>query len=168
MSQDSIGVKKGSQYLIGLVAAVSVVWLSWSGHFEPLLLGFGVFSIALTVWLSQRLQSIDSEGQPLQMNLVAYFIWLIKEIIVANIDVIKRIISPELPISPTWVKVKSTQKTRLGRVLFANSITLTPGTVSVQIDDDTILVHGLSNEGASSLRGQNGGEMGEKVSSLGL
>ena len=168
MSQENIGVKKGSQYLVGLVVAISIVWLFWSGHFEPLLLGFGVFSIALTVWLSQRLQSIDSEGQPLQLNLLAYFIWLIKEILVANIDVIKRIISPELPISPTWVKVKSTQKTRLGRVLFANSITLTPGTVSVQIDDETILVHGLSEEGATSLCGQSGGEMGEKVSSLGL
>ncbi len=168
MSQDNIGVKKGSQYLVGLVVAISIVWLGWSGHFEPLLLGFGVFSIALTVWLSQRLQSIDSEGQPLKFNLLAYFIWLAKEILVANIDVIKRIVSPELPISPTWVKVKSTQKTRFGRVLFANSITLTPGTVSVQIDDATILVHGLSKDGASSLSGQDGGDMGCKVSSLGL
>ena len=168
MSQDKIGLKSGSQFMIGLVAAISVVWISWSGHFEPLLLAFGVFSVSLTVWLTHRLQSIDSEGQPLQMNLIAYFFWLLKEIFVANIDVIKRILSPELSISPTWVKVKIKQETRLGRVLFANSITLTPGTVSVKIDDDTILVHGLSKDGACSLGGEEGGDMGRKVTSLGL
>ena len=168
MSQDKNVVQSGSQFVVGLVLAMSVVWIAWSGHFEPLLLGFGVFSIVLTVWLSKRLHGIDSEGQPLQINLLSYFFWLVKEIILANVDVIKRIMSPNMPISPTWVKVKTTQKTRFGRVLFANSITLTPGTVSVQIDDDTILVHGLSQDGAGTLVGDEGGDMGKKVTSLGL
>lgn len=168
MSQEKIVVKTGTQYVIGLVSVMSFVWVAWSGHFEPLLLGFGVVSIIITVWLSKRLHGIDSEGQPLQVSLIFYFFWLIKEIILANVDVIKRILSPEMPISPTWVKVKAVQKTRFGRVLFANSITLTPGTVSVQIDDDTILVHGLSQDGASSLVGDEGGDMGLKVTSLGL
>jgi multicomponent Na+:H+ antiporter subunit E len=87
---------------------------------------------------------------------------------VANIDVIKRILSPniEKAISPTWTVVSAKQKTRLGRVIFANSITLTPGTVSVEVGEDKILVHALSQEGADSLAGDMGGEMGKRVCGL--
>ena len=72
MSQDKIDIKTGAPFVVGLIVAMSIVWIAWSGHFEPLLLGFGVFSIVLTVWLSKRLHGIDSEGQPLQLNLIVY------------------------------------------------------------------------------------------------
>jgi multicomponent Na+:H+ antiporter subunit E len=149
-------------HLVGLTAVLSAVWLAWSGHFETLILFFGVASILITLVMSRSLKIIDEEGQPLNPKLIAYMPWLVVEIIKANIDVIKRIVSPSLPISPTWIKVEATQKTRFGRVLFANSITLTPGTVSIDIDEDTILVHAISREGAESLL-NGGGEMGQKA-----
>ena len=161
-SRPSIG------HILLFLFALSIVWVAWSGHFEFLILGFGLGSVLLTLWMSARLKVIDSEGQPLNLKLLFYLPWLIKEIIVANFDVIKRILSPNLTksTSPTWILVSSPQKTRFARVIFANSITLTPGTISVKTNDTHILVHALSQEGADSLDGEHGGEMGQRVSNL--
>ena len=155
-------------HMLGLALVLVLVWLGWSGYFLPLILTFGVISISLTVWVSRRLQVVDVEGQPINGKLLTYVPWLIKEIIVANIDVIKRILAPDVQgaISPTWTTVNATQKTQLYRVVFANSITLTPGTVSVEVGDDKILVHALSKEGAEALAGPNGGEMGQRCCGL--
>ena len=154
--------------MVGLLIVLTGVWLGWSGIYLPMILGFGVLSLVLTIWISKRLGAIDDEGQPLNAKLISYTPWLIKEIIVANIDVIKRILSPNIDqaISPTWTVVSAKQKTRLGRVIFANSITLTPGTVSVEVGDDKILVHAVSQEGADALAGEMGGEMGTRVCGL--
>ena len=149
-------------HLAGLTAVLTAVWLAWSGHYQALILAFGVASILITLAMSRSLNIIDEEGQPLNPRLLAYFPWLLAEIVKANIDVIKRILSPALPISPTWIKVEATQQTRFGRVLFANSITLTPGTVSIDVSEDTILVHAISKEGAESLL-DGGGDMGRKA-----
>ena len=81
----------------------------------------------------------------------------------ANIDVLKRILFSGA-VEPTWIKVPVHQKTRLGKVIFANSITLTPGTVSVDINENYILVNAISKEGAESLK--DGGYMGKKVCGL--
>ena len=163
--------RSGSTIVLGIV--LSIVWFVWSGHTAALIVGFGVFSVVLTVYLSRSLQIVDSEGQPTNIKLVMYVPWLLKEIVLANIDVIKRI-STFGPIDETveltWIKVPAKQKTSLGRVIFANSITLTPGTISVLIeegdDESYILVNGVSKEGAESLIG--GGEMGQKVCGTGL
>ena len=160
-------------YLVSLSVVLMVVWLAWSGIYETLLISFGVISVALTVLSSRLLTSIDNEGQPLSLGARPFWYvpWLLKEIVVANIDVIKRILHPKLNdeaaqiISPTWIKVSAKQKTRLGRTLFANSITLTPGTVSVDVGEDYIWVHALSKEGAESLL-NDGGEMGALVCRL--
>ena len=158
--------RTGFTYSFGLTLLLAIVWLCWSGQYGPLLLSFGVVSVLLTVWVSKTLEVIDDEGQPISWGAgpLWYFPWLIKEIIVANIDVIQRILSPSLNISPTWIKLPAKQSSRLGRVVFANSITLTPGTVSVELGDDFILVHALSKEGAESL--VDGGVMGETVCKL--
>ena len=154
--------------VIGLCLVLVLIWLGWSGYFLPLILGFGVISVLLTAWVSKRLQVIDEEGQPVNAKLISYAPWLIKEIVVANIDVIKRILSPDInaAISPTWTIVNAKQKTQLYRVVFANSITLTPGTVSVEVGEDKILVHALSKDGAEALAGESGGEMGTRCCGL--
>jgi multicomponent Na+:H+ antiporter subunit E len=145
------------------------VWLAWSGIFEPKLIIFGVVSVLITVFVTASLDSLDEEGQPIQWltSMIWYLPWLIKEIIVANVDVIGKVLHPKLNdpdskiISPTWIKVQANQHSRLAGSLFANSITLTPGTVSVDMGEDYIWVHALSLDGASSL--EDGGEMGALV-----
>jgi len=148
-----------------LALALAAVWLLLSGHFEPLLLGMGLASIAAVVFIARRMDVIDHEGQPVHLGwrLVAYWPWLAWEIIKANWDVAKRILDPKLPISPTMTRVKATQKTELGQVIFANSITLTPGTVSVRLLPGEIIIHALSEDGAADL---GSGRMDRKVTGV--
>ena len=94
---------------------------------------------------------------------MSYWPWLLKEIWLAAIDVTKRVLSPRMPISPTVIDLDATQQTELGRVIYANSITLTPGTFTIRIYRNRILVHALSREGAESLAA---GEMDRRVTAM--
>ena len=94
---------------------------------------------------------VDEEGAPVQLGIrpfTTYMPWLIKEIIVSNIEVAKIILSKDLKLQRNMIEVGAHPKTELGKVILANSITLTPGTVSVNMENDRILVHALSFEGA--------------------
>ncbi|NRA32325.1 MAG: Na+/H+ antiporter subunit E [Polyangiaceae bacterium] len=127
------------------------IWLMLSGHFEPTILGFGVASVALVVWTSHRMMILDEEGQPfhLALKLIAFLPWLMWEIVKANVDVAKIIWSPQLKINSQTVHVDATQTTPLGYVMHANTITITPGTVSLDVRDHAILIHSLTDEAAA-------------------
>src|SRR3990167_4762231 len=109
------------------------------------MLGFLALSVVLTLLLSARLKIIDREGAPYVrlFGFVSYYPWLFWEIVKANWIVIKACLRADLDITPALVKVKTICRTDLAKVTFANSITLTPGTVTVEIDGDKLLVHGL-------------------------
>ncbi len=129
-------------------------WFLLSGHYGLLLLGLGLASVVLTIFLMKRMNVIDHESYPIHLSphMPAFIVYIMREIVSANIDVIKRIVSPgSNPISPQMIELPLPQKTDLGRVIYANSITLTPGTVSVNLDKDTILVHALAKETADEL-----------------
>lgn len=124
------------------------LWLLWSGIFEPLMLSFGLASCLLVAWMTSQLQIVDSEERPflILVRMLGYLPWLTIEIIKSNIDVARRVWQPVMPISPTIVTVKASQKTALGLVLHANSITLTPGTLSIDVEPGLIEVHALAHE----------------------
>lgn len=147
---------------ISLGAVLFVVWLLLSGHYETMTIAFGVASCALVVVISTRMDVADREGQPIHLTWKAlvYWPWLMWQIILANIDVARRVLSPALPVSPTLIRVKASQKSDLGKVIYANSITLTPGTISMDVTGDEILVHALTREAAQSLKE---GEMDRRV-----
>jgi len=155
----------------GVLHAVSLglvlfgTWLLLSGYFKPLLLGLGIVSCVLVVIITLRMDAVDEEGVPVHLGwrVLTYWVWLIKEIVKANLDVARRILDPALPISPTVVTVPAPQKTELGQVIYANSITLTPGTVSIRVIDGTILVHAVAEEMARDLES---GEMARRVSAV--
>lgn len=130
----------------GLGALLFGFWIVLSGHYTPMLIGFGIGSTAFVVYLSLRMDVVDHEGLPLQLGgrFWRYFPWLLKEILVANLHVARIILTPSLPISPIMVHYKSSQKSDLGRALYANSITLTPGTITTGIKDDELEVHSLT------------------------
>jgi multicomponent Na+:H+ antiporter subunit E len=141
------------------------LWLALSGHFDPLLLSLGLLSAATVSFVSRRMGIIDAEGQPLELmpGLLRYAPWLAKEIVRACIDVAWRIVQPSLPIQPTIIRVPANQRTVTGRVSFANSITLTPGTISLDVLEKQIEVHALTAESAADLES---GEMGKRVEHL--
>jgi multicomponent Na+:H+ antiporter subunit E len=140
-------------HIVSLAALLFALWLGLSGHFTPLLLGLGLASTGLAVYLAHRMDILDHETHPavLTPQLVRFWIYLSAEIVKANIDVIRRILRPGKSISPQLVRLPLPQKSDLARVIYANAITLTPGTVTLHLDEDTILVHALSREAAEDL-----------------
>lgn len=153
------------KHSIALGIVLFVIWLLWSGHYTPMLVGFGIFSCLFVLFLSRRMNIADEEGAPFQLGVrpFIYSGWLIKEIVLANIDVARLILNPKLPISPKMIRVKASQNGDLTRVIYANSITLTPGTVSVDAQGDEIEVHALTRESAA---GVESGEMDRRVKKL--
>lgn len=136
-----------------------------SGIFIPLILILGVFSCAVVVVIAMRMDVIDHEAVPVHITfkVLLYWPWLLWEIVKANVDVTKRVLGLA-DISPTMVRIKATQKTDLGLVIFANSITLTPGTISIDVEEDGyILVHALSREGTEGLEG---GDMDRRATGI--
>ncbi len=150
------------RHAISLTLVLASFWLLLSGHFVPLLLGLGVVSILLVVVITLRMDVVDHEDQPLHLTslFTLYWAWLAGEIVKANIDVVRCIWSPAGAISPTRVRVTTIQRTTVGKVIYANSITLTPGTVTMRLEDDQIEVHALTRAAATDLQG---GEMGQRV-----
>lgn len=128
-----------------LTLVLGLYWLGLSGYFKTLLLSLGVISVALVLLLCARMRILDDETVPYLAipKTLSYFYWLGREIVKANIAVTKTVLKPDMEISPTLVKIPTGHKTDMGRTMFANSITLTPGTVSVDVEDDHILVHAL-------------------------
>ena len=109
------------------------------------------------MFLARRMNVIDNESHPMRLSprYPLFLFYLVKEVIKANIDVAKRILTPGASISPQLIKVPTKQKNDLARVVYANSITLTPGTVSVDLGTDQITVHSLSRETAQDLKTGN-------------
>ena len=163
---------------ISLFIILMIFWIMLSGHVlvwkdgkldtETIyLLGCGVFSCALVTALAIRKNILDKEGLPLHLALgmVFYLPWLFWQILVSNLDVAYRVWHPARPIHPKLIRVPYETKTDLGTVIYCNSITLTPGTVTVSVDNENqeLLVHALSDKAA---KGVLAGHMHEKVKKL--
>ncbi len=147
---------------VSLSVTLFVLWLLLSGHYEPLIIGLGVVSCVFVAFIAHRMDVADHEGHPIHLTwrALVYWPWLFWEIVKSNIEVARLILAPRLAISPTVIKVKASQLDELGHVIYANSITLTPGTVSIDVRDGTIEVHAITREMAEAL--QNG-EMDRRV-----
>ena len=153
--------------LLGAVAfcALLAFWLLLSGQFTAFLMLAGVGSSAAVVWVARRMEVVDREGVPIDFWRIAYayWPWLAWEVVKAAWDVTKIIVSPQLPISPTLVRFRPSQRSSVGLVTHANSITLTPGTITVQASPAEFLVHGLTKAGAEACVGS---EMDRRLARL--
>jgi multicomponent Na+:H+ antiporter subunit E len=140
----------------------------WSGHYtleQPLIAAFGVCSCLGVALLSRRMWAEVPHGtdRTLTFRVVLYIPWLLKEIVKSNLSVARIVLHPRLPVSPRIVRVKATQRGEGALVLFANSITLTPGTISLATEPDCVMVHALDEAIANDLLS---GEMDRRVSRL--
>ena len=153
--------------LYRLVITLTILWLLLSGIYTPLHLLLGLLSIVIVLYISLRMDVLMHKGQPLYFRffrVLQYCFWLIGQILLSNLDVVRRVFSPTLDIKPILKAIPSLQKTELGRVIYANSITLTPGTVAINIaKNGDVLVHALH---ADVLADLEEGTMGERVSRL--
>ena len=143
------------------------VWVLLSGIIEPLLLGLGLASALGVAWLKARADRRDRDPVPVALRagrLPGYLLWLSWEIFKSNVDVARRILSPSLPIAPSVRWLPASQRTELARVIYANSITLTPGTLSIDLREEWVEVHALDAASLDAL--ERGFHMDARVSRL--
>ena len=148
-----------------LGAMLLALWLLLSGHYGALPIALGVASVICSVVVARRMGLVDG-GTPLirlGWRLSRYWLWLLAQIVRANVAVARAILDPRLKIGPTLVRVRPSQRSDLGRVIYANSITLTPGTVTLGLEPEELFVHALTAEAAADLVR---GEMDRRVSRL--
>ena len=136
-----------------------------SGHYTPLILFLGAISVGFVLYLTKRMDALDEDTFEFKLKRrhFSYWSWLAKEIFKANLDVAKVILAPNMKLSPRILRVPTSQSSELGTVIYANSITLTPGTVSVDIEGDEIIVHALTQE---LMDGLTEGDMDKRVNYL--
>lgn len=146
---------------IGLV--LLCFWLVLSGHYTVITIPAGLLSILGVVALARRMEIVDEEGHPIHLlprAVFSYWPWLAWEIAKAAWDVTKIILNPKLPISPTLIRVRASQRSSVGVATYANSITLTPGTITARVAGHEFLVHAVTRAGAEDLAK---GDMDRKV-----
>ncbi|MEX1082113.1 MAG: Na+/H+ antiporter subunit E [Halofilum sp. (in: g-proteobacteria)] len=152
---------------IGIPAlGLFVLWLLLSGHYTGLVTTFGVLSSLGVCLLANRLGVLEPDGRSFAFmgRLLLYIPWLVKEMIKSNIVVAKVVWHPSMPIRPQIARGRATQRTDLGLAAYANSITLTPGTLTIAADEPGVVIaHGLTDETADGVRD---GEMDRRVTAL--
>ncbi len=150
--------------LIIIAVALLAYWLLLSGHYTPWLIGAGLVCAVAIVAFGVRMGFADEEGFPIGLvpRGLVYWPWLGLEIVKSALDVTKLIVNPKLPISPKMIRVDASQKSAVGLTTYANSITLTPGTISVEVSERSrvIWVHAIT---AGTAAGLDDGEMDRRV-----
>jgi len=132
----------------GIIAALGLaaLWLLMSGLYKTLILIFGALSVLLTLCIIKRMDKVDEHKLGYDIGVFAtakYLFWLMIEIAKSNWAVTKIILAGKTPENQKMFEVPVTQKSEIGQVVFANSITLTPGTITVESEDDNFIVHAL-------------------------
>jgi len=150
---------------LALGASLFAFWLLLSGIYTPFLVLSGLAASIGVALLARRMEILDREGHPVHLALatVVYWPWLIKEIAKSGWQVTRIILDPRLPISPAFVRFRPSQSSTVALATHANSITLTPGTITVEAGADEFLVHALTREAAD---GVVDSEMDRRVSRL--
>lgn len=149
-----------------LFAVLMIGWLLLSGHYNPLLITLGVVSCGFATFMAIRIGATDGDGLPTHLfwRLPAYLVWLCGEIIKSNIATAKMILFGT--VKPEVFEVAASQHSDAAMVTYANSITLTPGTVTIEVHGDDgrqILVHALHPEFGDDVRS---GDMDRRCTAL--
>ncbi len=144
---------------------LAAAWLLWSGLFKPVLLGLGALSCLLVAYLTHRMGRTDSEQFRVNFNLrfIGYWLWLSREVVRSSLEVARVVLNPRLPISPRIVEIEATARHPVDQVTLGNSITLTPGTIALEVTNGVLKVHTLTREGADEL---TSGEMDRRIAAL--
>ena len=141
---------KNLKGLIIFLIVTALTWLLLTGTFSKDELLIGGFSVVLIAVLFYGYSDL-SRGIKITPKIILfyplYLLVFLKELIKANIDVALRVINPALPINPGIVEVKTNLKSPLSKLILANSITLTPGTLTVDVKEDTLFIHWIDVKG---------------------
>jgi len=133
-----------------LGVSLFIFWLVLSGHYTPFLLAMGVLSVLLVLALIRRMDVVDAETVPLHLRawLPVYWAWLAVEVVKSSLAICRIILGRKSDIAQSFILVPISQQSEMARVIFANSITLTPGTVTVESEDRRFIVHAINDAAA--------------------
>ncbi len=144
MDRPSTDPRPSFAHYIFSIAVLTLLWVLLAGSLrQDELIAAGVAAVLVTLIAGPRLAVLSGVRLTLlaPLYLLSYLGTFFLALIRANLDMARRVLSPSLPIRPAVVEVETRLKSPLGRMLLANSITLTPGTLSIDIQGDRILVH---------------------------
>lgn len=144
---------------------LSLFWILLSGFIEPLLLSFGALSVALVLLVLKRMDAVDGEQKRISsgFRMWRYLAWLCGQIAISSVHVAKLVWGSPQKLSPAIATIDASSIPENSRVLYANSITLTPGTLSVDLEDGKITVHALQ---AESIKELEEGDMESRIKKL--
>lgn len=149
---------------IRFILTLISLWLLLSGMFKLQLIILGALSVSLVAYMAKKMGVLEHHGQPLYFrfrHIFSYWHWLLHQLLISNIDVTRRVWSAELNIKPALRRITATPDTEMGRVIYANSITLTPGTTAINFTPESdVLVHALHEDSLDELEA---GEMAARV-----
>ncbi len=152
--------------LISTFVMMYLFWLLNSGIFETFYLSLGVICAIIVAFVYHDSFILIKDMRLAIRSFVRfieYLPWLIWQIVLANWDVVKRVLDPKMPIDPLIISFQSTLKNELSISTLANSITLTPGTITIDADADGLfIVHSIAKEPADSLLTPQPCEMGAR------
>ncbi len=148
-----------------LLLLLAAAWVLWSGYLKPLLLGLGVLSCLLTVWIVRRMGYFDDETFAFHYDwrLLGFWGWLGLEVVKSSIEVARVVLRPRIDVEPRLVDVDGRELGPVDLAVLGNSITLTPGTLTLDAHEGRLLVHALTADGAAALQS---GEMLRRVAAL--
>lgn len=149
-----------------LAPLLAIFWLLLSGHYTALPLTLGLASVVLVVWITRRMAAVDGAGLRIGLpgRAPLYAGWLAGQVLLSALAVLRQVWSPRLAARPAVGWTSTEELTEVGTVAYANSITFTPGTLSLQVNDAGIEVHALRE---AELRQLGSGRMLERVRRLG-
>ena len=155
----------GIRAYLMFTALLIAAWVLWSGMFKPLLLGLGAFSCVLAGYIAVRMGYFDTRVFALRFNLrlLGFWAWLLKEIVKSSLEVARIVLSRDLQLSTQVVEIDASLLSPVDQAVLGNSITLTPGTLTLDADDDRLVVHVLTADGARALED---GEMLRRVAAI--
>mgnify|MGYP001059933213 CR=1 FL=1 len=137
-----------------LFVLLALAWLFWSGYFKPLLLGLGLVSCMLTVYLATRMGFFKDDLYALRVGwpIIRFWLWLLPQIVHSSLEVAKVVLQPKLSVRPQLVELDIANLHPVDQVILGNAMTLTPGTLTVDLYDGKLLVHALTQAGAHEVR----------------
>lgn len=153
---------KNTMYFGKWAILLAIFWLLLSGFLKTLLLIFGVISVFLVIVVIKRMDDIDHKPNSFEFGpkMLGYIGWLMGQIVISSLEVTRLVWGASQKVSPTIEKLSVADLPQDKRVAYANSITLTPGTLSVDLDDDEVTVHALHEDSIASLKN---GSMSSKI-----
>jgi len=126
------------------------LWVLLSGKLDAFHLSVGFLGAVLIAWVNTKSRHLTEPPLPLA-RLVLYWPWLFWGIVKSNLNITKIILDPKLPINPRLIQYRTDLGSNPAVVLLGNSITLTPGTVTIEVSSSELLVHALDDESSSGL-----------------